>query len=148
MSGFSPYLYLAALGPLTELFGIVLVVAAFALLRSQADRRPYFKAWETSWVFLAVSLIAGLLYERYVDPDSVFYPASPVTTRVIAIAFLAFRLVSSALVLNGVQLYTVGAKWRWAVRAMWPLAVLLVFIADTTRVALAPLATLHAPVVM
>ena len=71
MSGFSPYLYLAALGPLTELLSVVLIVAAFALLRSQADRRPYFRSWEVSWTFLTVSLVAGLLYERYVDPDSV-----------------------------------------------------------------------------
>jgi GGDEF domain-containing protein len=148
VSGFSPNLYLAALGPLTELLGVVLIAAAFALLRSQADRRPYFKFWESSWAFLAISLIAGLLYERYVDPESLFYPAAPTTTRLLAIVFLSFRLMSAAMVLNGARLYTRGMTWKWSVRAMPLLAIGLSFLADTTRVALAPLSTLHAPVVL
>jgi GGDEF domain-containing protein len=148
VNGLPPNLYLAALGPLTELLGVVLIVVAFALLRSQADRRPYFKTWERSWGFLALALIAGLIYERYVDPDSLFYPASPTTTWLLAVAFLAFRLMAAALVLNGAQLYTRGLTWKWSVRAMPMVAVGLAFLADTTRVPLAPLATLHAPVIL
>jgi GGDEF domain-containing protein len=143
----SPNLYLAALGPLTELLGIVLIVAAFALLRSQAIRRPYFRTWEASWLVLAISLAAGLIYERYVDPESLFYPASPATTRTLAIAFLALRMIAVALVLNGVQLYAAGTRWQWLWKAMIPVAVAMSFLGDTTRVALAPLATLHHPIV-
>jgi diguanylate cyclase (GGDEF)-like protein len=143
----SPNLFLAALGPLTELLGIALILAAFALLRSQAVRRPYFRAWEASWLFLALSLAAGLLYERYVDPESLFYPADPKTTRGLAIAFLALRMISVALVVNGAQLFVGGTKWNWLAKVMVPVAIAVSFLGDTTRVALAPLATLHHPIV-
>ncbi|MBM4194798.1 MAG: hypothetical protein FJ202_10530 [Gemmatimonadetes bacterium] len=88
MLGFSPHLYLAALGPLTELFGVVLIFAVFALLRSQADRRGYFQAWERSWVLLAAALLSGLCYERFVDSNSVFYPQSPTTTFVLGALYM------------------------------------------------------------
>jgi GGDEF domain-containing protein len=140
-------LYLAALGPLTELFGIALILAAFALLRSQAMRRPYFRTWEASWFLLALSLAAGLMYERYVDPESIFYPASPTTTKGLAIAFLALRMVAVALVFNGAQLFCDGTKWSWLWRVMIPVAIAMSFLGDTTRVMLAPLSTLHHPIV-
>ncbi|MCX5754749.1 MAG: hypothetical protein NTX19_01315 [Gemmatimonadetes bacterium] len=69
----SPNLYLAALGPMSELLGLVVIVAVFALLRAQADRRTYFRTWEMSWVFFAVALTSGLFYERFIDPESVFF---------------------------------------------------------------------------
>lgn len=146
MAGFSPNLYLAALGPLTELFGVIIVVAVFALLRSQADRRPYFRTWEKSWVFLAVSLTAGLFYERFVDPESVFYPASPATTYFAAAAFLGMRLLAVACVLNGISLYVRGAEKKWLVAASIGVAVVLAIAIDTQRTPLAPLALWHGPI--
>ncbi len=145
MSAFSPNLYLAALGPLTELLGVIIVVAAFALLRGQAERRPYFRVWETAWVFLAVSLTAGLFYERFVDPDSVFYPAMPATTYLTAAAFLGFRFMAVAMVLNGISLYVRGATKQWLAPAGIGVAVVLAFFIDTQRTPLAPLALAHGP---
>lgn len=147
MTGFSPNFFLAALGPLAELFGVMAVVAVFALLRSQADRRAYFRTWESSWAFLAVALTVGLFHERFVDPESVFYPAAHLTTRITAIGYLGFRLASVALVIGGVQLYASGARRAWLPFAAIPVALALSFLVDTARVPLAPLAIVHGPVV-
>jgi GGDEF domain-containing protein len=129
----SPNLYLAALGPLSELFAIIIVVAVFALLRSQADRRTYFRSWEASWVFFAVSLTAGVLYERFVDPDSVFYPAGTVTTFVTAATHIAFRLMALAMLVAGTQLYARGTRTGWMPRLAAVVGVVLAFTIDTTR---------------
>ncbi len=145
MSGFSPNLYLAALGPLTELFGVIIVVAVFALLRGQADRRPYFHAWETSWVFLAVSLTAGVFYERFVDSESVFYPASPTVTYLTAVAFMGMRLMAVAMVLNGISLYVRGAEKKWLGPTGIGIALVLAIFVDTRQTPLAPLALVHGP---
>jgi GGDEF domain-containing protein len=145
VNGLAPHQYLAALGPLTELLGIVVIVGVFALLRSQADRRPYFRAWESSFVFFAVSLTAGLFYERFVDPESVFYPVSPVTSKLTALAFLLFRLLAMATLIGGVQLYVRGSVSRWLTRVAIPIAIVLAIIADTEKTALAPLRLLHGP---
>jgi len=143
MTNFSPNLYLAALGPLSETFGLVVIVAVFALLRGQADRRPYFRAWETSWVFFAVSLTAGVFYERFVDPDSVFYPAAAATTFLLAAAHLSFRLLSLAMLLTGVQLYVRGTRWNWMTWVAAPIAIALTFAVDTARTPLAPMALVY-----
>lgn len=145
MRGFSPNLYLAALGPLTELLGILVVVGIFALLRSQADRRPHFRSWELSFVFFAVSLTAGLFYERFVDPESVFYPASPVTTKLAALAFLVFRLLTMAMLIAGVQQLVRGEVARWLVGAAVALGILLAVVAETQTTPLAPFRLFHGP---
>lgn len=145
MRGFSPNLYLAALGPLTELFGILVIVGIFALLRSQADRRPYFRSWELSYVFFAVSLTAGLFYERFVDPDSVFYPASPVTTKLTALAFLVFRLLAMAMLIGGVQQLVRGEVAKWLTGAAVVLGIVLAVIAETRATPLAPFRLFHGP---
>ena len=146
MNTLSPNLYIATLGPLAELLGIVVVIGIFTLLRGQADRHPYFKAWEVAFVFFAVSLTAGLFYDRFVDATSVFYPASTITTRALAIAFLAFRLLSMAMFVSGAQLYARGSITKWLPRVAIPLAVALAFLVDTTRTPLAPLRMLHGPI--
>lgn len=145
MGGFSPNLYLAALGPLTELLGILVVIGIFALLRSQADRRPYFRSWELAYVFFAVSLTAGLFYERFVNPDSVFYPASPVTTKLAAAAFLVFRLLTMAMLIAGVQQLARGEVAKWLVGAATALGVLLAVVAETQTTPLAPFRLFHGP---
>ncbi|HVZ48163.1 MAG TPA: diguanylate cyclase [Gemmatimonadaceae bacterium] len=145
MNGLSPNLYLAALGPLTELLGVIVVVGVFALLRSQADRRPYFKAWEASFAFFAVSLTAGLFYERFVDPSSVFYPVAPTTTKLAALVFLMFRLLGMAMVVKGAQLYARGTVAGWLTKVAIPVAIVLAVVADTSKTPLAPLRLLHGP---
>lgn len=140
-------LYLAALGPLTELLGVALIVAVFALLRSQADRHAYFKAWERSWVFFGVALIIGVFYERFVDPESVFYPASTITTRLAAAGHIGMRLLSVAMVFAGVQLFAGGSRTVWVSRAALPLGLALSFAVDTTHVSLASLTLVYGPIV-
>ena len=147
MSGVSPYILLATFGPLAELFVVMAVVAVFALLRSQADRRAYFRMWEKSWAFLAVALTAGLFHERFVDPESVFYPAARLTTQLTAIAYMGIRIASVALVVGGVQLYAAGTRKTWLPWAAIPVAVVLSFLVDTAHVPLGPLAIAHGPVV-
>ena len=142
---FSPNLVLAALGPMSELIGVVIIVAIFALLRGQADRRTYFRTWEISWVFLAVSLLAGLTNERLVDPDSVFYPAGAAKTFVSAAAHVGFRLLSLALLLAGVQLFVRGTRRGWLVNVAFPLGVLLTWPMDTTRAQLESLMLVSGP---
>jgi GGDEF domain-containing protein len=130
---FSPNLYLAALGPLSELFALLIVVAVFALLRGQADRRTYFRTWETSWVFFAVALTAGLFYERFVDPESVFYPASAARTFTSAALFVAFRLASLAMLVGGVQQFVRGLRVKWLAAVAFPVGVALILPIDTSR---------------
>lgn len=146
MNGTTPNLIVAALGPLVELLGIVGIVGVFALLRGQAERRPYFRAWETAFALFAASLTAGLFYERFVNPDSVFYPASPVTTRLTAMAFLVLRLVSMAMVVSGAQLFLRGSVAKWMPRMAVPVAIVLTFAVDTTQLPLAPMRILHGPI--
>jgi GGDEF domain-containing protein len=140
-------LYLAALGPLTELFGVLAIVAVFALLRSQADRRAYFQAWEKSWVLLAVALTIGLFHERFVDPESVFYPASRVTTHLTAAGYMGFRLLSVALVIGGAERFAAGTHRKWLPIVAVAVAAAASFLVDTSREPLAPLALVHGPVV-
>lgn len=146
MSSFSPNLYLASLGPLTELFGVLVIAGIFALLRGQAERRPYFRSWELSFVFFAVSLTGGLFYERFVSPDSVFYPASPVTTKLTALTFLVFRLLAVAVLIAGIQRLVRGVTARWLPAAAAVLGVVLAVIAETQATPLAPFRLLHGPV--
>ena len=130
---------------MSELCGVVIVVGIFALLRSQADRRTYFRAWEISWVFFAVSLLAGLFYERMVDPDSVFFPASAAKTFLAAATHTGFRLPALAMVVAGVQLYTGGTKWSWTTKAAFPLGVVLAWPMDTAHGSLESLSIVHGP---
>lgn len=139
----SQSLYLAALAPLIELFGLLAVVGVFALLRSQADRRTYFRTWEMSWVLLAVAMTSGIFYERFVDPESVFYPASSVTTFSAATLYAALRLASLGLVVAGTRLFVSGSAPHWLRLAALAGAVTLAV--DTRHEHLAPLTLVVGP---
>ena len=140
----SPPLYLAALAPLIELFGLLLVVAVFALMRGQADRRTYFRTWEVSWVLFAVAMTAGIFYERFVDPESVFYPASPALTFGAAALYAGLRAAALGLLVTGTGLFVSGTAPRWLRVA--PVLGLAVAFVDTRHTPLAPLAVVVGPV--
>ena len=142
---FSPNLYLAALGPMSELLGIVIIVAVFALLRVQADRRTYFRQWETSWVFFAVALTAGVFYQRFVDPDSVFFPASAATTFTMAAIHVGFRLLALAALIGGVQLFVRGTSISWLIKGAFAVGAVLTWPMDTAHTALESLILVHGP---
>lgn len=142
---FSPNLYLAALGPLSELLGIVIVIAVFALLRVQADRRTYFRQWETSWVFFAVALTAGVFYQRFVDSDSVFYPASAATTFASAAIHVGFRLLALATLVAGVQLFVRGTSIGWFVKGAFAVGAVLTWPMDTAHTSLESLMLVYGP---
>lgn len=141
-----PTLYLATLGPLSQLFGLLIVIAVFALLRAQADRRPYFTTWEKAWVFLATGLVAGVLYERFIDPESVFYPVSSTTTFLAAAVHLGARVAAVAMAVSGVQLFVRGSATPWLMVAAAPAGLLLAWVAGTPSTPLAALALVYGPV--
>lgn len=142
---FSPNLYLAALGPLSELLGVVIVIAVFALLRVQADRRTYFRQWESSWVFFGVALIAGVFYQRFVDPESVFFPAGAATTFASAAVHVGFRLLALAALVAGVQLFVRGTSIGGLVKGAFVVGAALTWPMDTAHTSLESLMLVHAP---
>ena len=139
------HVIIAGLGPFAELIGVFVLVALFTLMRGQADRRTYFKAWEESWVMLAVALLAGVIYQRLTDPTSVLYPGTPFSTWLLACAYMAFKLLSFALLIVGVRLLTSGDRARWFVKAAVPVAVALSLVADTRNGLIGSLALFHGP---
>jgi diguanylate cyclase (GGDEF)-like protein len=118
-------LVIAALGPLAELFGVGVLIAAFTLLRTQAHRRSYFNTWERSWVMFGVALAAGVVYQRLTDLNSVLYASNAYTPWLFGFLDIAFRLVSLALLVAGARLFTSGARDHWYVRGAAPLALVL-----------------------
>ncbi|MBI3569354.1 MAG: GGDEF domain-containing protein [Gemmatimonadetes bacterium] len=132
-------LIIASLGPFAELIGVVALVALFTLLRGQADRRPYFKAWEESWVMLAVSLTAGVIYQRLTDPTSVLLSDSRAATWLFAAAYFAFRLLALARLVFGARVYVNGARERWFFLAAAPAGVALSIVVETSRTQLGQL---------
>ncbi len=139
----TPNLVVAALGPFAELLGVVVLYALFTLLRSQADRRPYFKAWEESWVTMAVGLVAAVIFQRLTDPNSVLYATSPFWPWLFGFAYLAFKLLSLALLVSGARLFLSGSSARLLVKVAVPLGLALSLAADTFNGRLAALGLAH-----
>jgi GGDEF domain-containing protein len=139
----TPNLIVAALGPFAELLGVVVLYALFTLLRSQADRRPYFKAWEESWVMMAVALVAAVIFQRLTDPNSVLYASSPFWPWLFGFVYLAFKLLSLALLVSGARLFLSGSSARLLVKVAAPLGLALSFAADTFNGRLAALGLAH-----
>lgn len=139
----TPNLVVAALGPFAELLGVVVLYALFTLLRSQADRRPYFKAWEESWVTMAVGLVAAVIFQRLTDPNSVLYATSPFWPWLFGFAYLAFKLLSLALLVSGARLFVSGSSARLLVKVAVPLGLALSLAADTFNGRLAALGLAH-----
>lgn len=142
------HVLMAGLGPFVEVIGVVAIVALFTLLRDQADRRPYFKAWEEGWVMLAVSLTAGVIYQRLTDPTSVLLSASRATTWIFAATYFSFRLMALALMVHGTRMYTRGDRNRRLVTAAAPVGLALTLFADTFRTPLGGLSPYFGPFVV
>jgi GGDEF domain-containing protein len=140
------HVIIAGLGPFAELLGVFVLVALFTLLRGQADRRPYFKAWEESWVMLAVAMLAGVIYQRLTDPTSVLYPGSAFSTWLFAFGYLAFKFLAFAALIAGVRLLTAGYRNRLFVKAAVPAALALSLVADTRDGLIGSLSLYHGPV--
>ena len=141
-------LVIAGLGPFAELLGVVVVVALFTLLRSQADRRAYFKFWEESWVMLAVALTAAVIYQRLTDVNSVLYPGTPLMTWFFAASFFTFKLLALTLLLAGARLFTEGARDKWLSRVAIGVALLLSLVIDTSHTQLGALGLFHGPLAL
>jgi GGDEF domain-containing protein len=139
----TPNLVVAALGPFAELLGVAVLYALFTLLRSQADRRPYFKAWEESWVMMAVALTAAVIFQRLTDPDSVLYASAPFWPWLFGFAYLAFKLLSLALLVSGARLFLSGSNARLLVKLAVPLGLALSLATDTFNGRLAALGLAH-----
>lgn len=141
----TPNLVIAALGPFAELLGVAVLVALFTLLRGQADRRPYFKAWEESWVMLAVALVAAVIHQRLTDPTSAIAASTAFAPWLFAWAFFGFKLFALALFLRGTRLFVSGARERTLVRLAMPLGLALAFATDTFHGRLAALGLMQGP---
>ena len=145
MTPASPNLVIAALGPFAELLGIIVLVALFTLLRGQADRRPYFRAWEGSWVMLAVAMVCGVIFQRLSDPSSMLYASSHFVPWLFAAGYLAFKLLALALLVAGSRLFVSGAQARFLMKAAAPVAIVLSLVTDTFNGRLGSLALVHGP---
>lgn len=141
------HILIAGLGPFVEAIGVVAIVALFTLLRGQADRRPYFKAWEEGWVMLAVSMTAGVIYQRLTEPSSVLLSESRATTWLFAATYFGFRLMALALMVHGTRMYAVGDRNRRLVTAAAPVGIALTLFADTFRTQLGGLSLYFGPFV-
>lgn len=146
MSNIPSHVIIAGLGPFAELLGVFVLVALFTLLRGQADRRPYFTAWEESWVMLAVAMLSGVIYQRLTDPTSVLYPGTAFSTWLFAFAYLAFKFLAFASLIAGVRLLTAGDRNRRLFKAAVPIALALSLVADTRDGLVGSLALYHGPV--
>jgi len=133
MNSVSSNLIIASLGPFAELVGVGALVALFTLLRGQADRRPYFKAWEESWVMLAVAMTSGVIYQRLTDPSSVLLSNSHATTWLFAAGYFAFKLLAFAQLIVGARVYVNGVRDRWFFLAAAPTGIVLSLAMDTTN---------------
>lgn len=147
MTPLSSNLIIASLGPFAELIGIAALVALFTLLRGQADRRPYFGAWEESWVMFAVAMTSGVIYQRLTDPSSVLLSNSRATTWLFAAGYLIFTLFALTRLVGGTRIYVNGARNRWLFRAAAVTGLALSIAFDTSatqlgalRLAVSPLA--------
>jgi GGDEF domain-containing protein len=145
MNSVSTNLIIASLGPFAELIGVVALVALFTLLRGQADRRPYFKAWEESWVMFAVALTAGVIYQRLTDPSSQLLSESHGTTWLFAAGFFAFRLMALARLIFGARTYVNGARDRWFFLAAAPVGVVLSLVVETSKTQLGAMGLVVGP---
>ncbi len=140
------HVIIAGLGPFAELLGVFVLVALFTLLRGQADRRPYFKTWEESWVMLAVAMLSGVIYQRLTDPTSVLYPGTAFSTWLFAFGYMAFKFLAFASLIAGVRLLTAGDRNRLLIKAAVPAALALSLIADTRDGLIGSLTLYHGPV--
>ena len=127
----TPNLVVAALGPFAELLGVAVLVALFTLLRGQAERRPYFKPWEESWVMLAVALVAEVIFQRLTDPSGVLYASTRFAPWLFGAGFFCFRLLSLALLVSGTRLFVSGVQTTSLMMAAVPLGLVLSLVTDT-----------------
>lgn len=145
MNPATPNLVIAALGPFAELLGVAVLVALFTLLRGQADRRPYFKAWEQSWVMMAVALVSAVIFQRLTDQNSVMYASTHFTPWLFGFGYLGFKLLAIALLVSGARLYVSGARARLLIYVAVPLGFVLSLATDTYNGRLAALGLVHGP---
>jgi GGDEF domain-containing protein len=146
MQNIPSHVIIAGLGPFAELLGVFVLVALFTLMRGQADRRPYFKAWEESWVMLAAAMLAGVIYQRLTDPTSVLAPGSSFSTWLFAFGYMALKFVAFALLIAGFRLLTTGSRHRLIIKAAVPAALALSLLADTRDGPIGSLNLYHGPV--
>ena len=110
------------LGLISQLAATILLVVLFLLLRRHATRRPYFRAWSSAWIVLAVGLAAATL--RYNVLPALLGQGSGADWWVKSCYFIYQfgKLAFLVLLLHGTLLYLKGAshpsfgltRWLWA----------------------------------
>ncbi|MGH8279826.1 MAG: GGDEF domain-containing protein [Gammaproteobacteria bacterium] len=107
------------LGLFSQVGTVVLLVVLFVLLRRQALRRPYFRAWTNAWIALAVALLAVLV--RY-DVLPRFLGAGSHGrwwVELISLVYQFGKLAFLLLLLQGILVYLTGARHLRLTRALW-----------------------------
>ena len=110
------------LGLISQLAATILLVVLFLLLRRQVVRRPYFRAWSSAWIVLAVGLAAVTL--RYNVLPGLLGEGSGADWWVKSCYFIYQfgKLAFLVLLLHGTLLYLKGVahpsfaliRWLWA----------------------------------
>lgn len=118
----------AFIGAATQLGGALLLAAFFLLLRGQARRRPYFRAWSVAWVWMSAALAAVFLLYRMGWTDD------PVASRAGWLAYQLCKLLFISSLLAGAMAYAravrPGAVLRVAVPASLAYAAASVFVSS------------------
>jgi diguanylate cyclase (GGDEF)-like protein len=92
------------IGTATQLGGALLLAAFFLLLRGHARRRPYFRAWSLSWVWMTIALAA--VFSLYV----VGWVSDEHGAKAIWFVYQLFKLFFLSSLLAGALAYARGLR--------------------------------------
>ncbi|MGH8292575.1 MAG: GGDEF domain-containing protein [Gammaproteobacteria bacterium] len=109
-------------GLFSQLAAAVLLVVLFLLLRRHAIRRPYFRAWSSAWVALAIGLTALTLRYNLLPLLAGQGPGAEWWAKGCYFIYQFGKLAFLLLLLHGTLLYLRGAahppfgsmRWLWA----------------------------------
>jgi diguanylate cyclase (GGDEF)-like protein len=115
--------FVSYLGAVVQLFGVLMVVGLFAMLRRFVLRRGYFRIWTLAWEAIAIALLAVLLQQQLVPgrplrgagPDAALVDALRLALPAI---YQCAKLLAYLLLVAGTLMYATGrdvaCRLRWA----------------------------------
>ncbi|MEJ7809706.1 MAG: GGDEF domain-containing protein [Gemmatimonadaceae bacterium] len=106
--------FISLVGTIVQLGSCVLLVILFALLRSHAVRRRYFRAWGKAWVALGLALLA-VVVRYYILPWGARGPAPDAGSREVRLLIFCYqfgKLLFFALIVAGAAMYASGLRYR------------------------------------